>query len=140
MAKSSSSLTPRQKQAQKAERARKLLSGAKLKGTAFVEDDVWEWIYKEDEESDEDGQPGGEIEEEDDNLPRTPSKRRKREVVKKAGRKIIGAKRGDFECHTGDTVLLQNDTGKDWVAIVYGFVDDEEDTDEKLATFLCMAT
>lgn len=131
-------LTPRQKRVQKAERARKLLSGANLRTDSFGEgDESWEWIYQgeDDNSADEDEDQDEEDDKADENAPQTPSKRRKRRAVKKAGRKIIGASRGDFECKIGDTVFLQNDTGKDWVAIVFGFFEDDEG--EKSAATLC---
>lgn len=140
MSKSAVSLTPRQKRLQKAERAKKLLSGVKPKANAFDDDDAWDWIYQEVEDDDDEPKEVAEGDEEDDNAPRTPSKRKKRQAVKNAERKIIGAKRGEIECRVGDTVFLQNETGQDWVAIVFGFFEDESEGGEMSASFLCRHT
>jgi len=129
------SLTPRQKRLQKAERAKKLLKGIKPKANTYEEDDedTWEWIYQEAEDDDVEGE---DLSEDGDTL-RTPSKRKKRQAVKNAERKVIGAKRGYQEYHVGDTVFLNNDTGKDWVGIVFGFFEDESEGGEMSASFLC---
>jgi len=107
-----STLTPSQKRAQKAERAKKLLNGSKQRAADQGSDDeVWKWIYEGG--SDEEGAADSEDEEETTN-PNTPSKRRKRKAAKisKAGKKIVGAWRADFQCRVGDTVLVTNENGK----------------------------
>lgn len=137
MSKSIVQLTPRKKRDQKAQRAKKLLNGIKPKTNAFDDEDVWEWIYQEAEDDDDEIDEVAEDGAEDDNAPRIPSKRRKRQAAKNAQRKIVGAKRGSVECHVGDTVFLQNETGKDWVAIVFGFFEDESEGGDMSASFLC---
>lgn len=96
------------------------------------DDDVWEWIYQggaEDEEEEE----ADSGEEQEGTTPR----KRKRKAVRAAGKKIVGARRGEFECKIGDTVLVTNENGTDWVAIIYQFFEDENNDGDKSAYMMC---
>ena len=129
-------LTATQKRAQKKERAQKLLNGAKLRAKdQGSDDDVWEWIYQgattdaQDGDEDSAGENTG-----------TPSRKRKRKATKDVSQTIVGARRGDFECMVGDTVLVSNDNGMDWAAIIcYFFEMDGEPSAEMMCTrYFCL--
>lgn len=126
--------TPRQKRIQKDERAKNLLNGVKPRAINQGDDDeVWQWIYEGGSDQDAD-------EEEEEETATTPSKKRKRKAVKTAGneRIIVGARRGDFEVRVGDTVMVSNENGTDWAAIVMLFFEDEDEEGEKSAEMMCM--
>lgn len=83
----------------------------------------WEWIYNDEEPERTAGDE--------------PQSDRKRRKV--AGNKIVGARMGDFECRTGDCVLLKADGSNEaWVAMVCEFVEDDEG--EKAANFMWFST
>ena len=56
------------------------------------------------------------------------------------GRKIVGAKMGNFECRLGDCMLLKADmsTNEAWVGIICEFFDDGDE--EKVASFMWFST
>ncbi|KAE8453735.1 hypothetical protein EG329_009246 [Mollisiaceae sp. DMI_Dod_QoI] len=129
--------TPRQKRAEKAARAKKLLSGSSLRiDDSDDEDQEWEWIYEGKSDNNEDNEDSGASEDNDDN-PATPRKRRRRTASKAQVGKIIGAKKGSFSCQVGDAVLLENENAAPWVGIICYFL---RDTDgEMAANFLWFA-
>lgn len=125
-------LTPRQIRIQKDERAKNLLNGVKPRAVDQGDDDeAWQWIY-------EGGSDHEESEEEE--IAATPSKKRKRKSVKAVGKgkTIVGARRADFEVRVGDTVMVRNENGGDWAAIVTVFFEDENNEWEKSAEMMCM--
>ncbi|KAI1115182.1 ATPase [Nemania sp. NC0429] len=68
-------------------------------------DDEWEWIYQ---------------------AAPTQSGRPRREST----RQIVGARNGEFECRTGDCVLLKAEgANQAWAAIIIDFVESDEDGD-----------
>ncbi|KAH8177508.1 ATPase family associated with various cellular activities (AAA) domain-containing protein [Sarocladium implicatum] len=78
----------------------------------------WEWIHE-----------GSASERNDD----TPGERKRRKV---AGKKIVGARLGNFECHIGDTVMLKADGSNEaWVAIICDFIEDDGEGN-KAASFM----
>lgn len=132
-------LTPRQKRAEKAERARKILAGGKLgrddsDDELGTEDHPWQWVYEKKEENQD---STGESADESDNGEKTPrSTKRRRIASKTSGKKIIGARMGNFMCKVGDTVLLKAEgSNAAWVAMIWNFLEDDEG--EKCANFLC---
>lgn len=127
-------LTPRQKRAEKAARAKKLLSGASLrKNDLDDEEQEWEWIYGNQSADNEDNDDSSDPEDEDSVA--TPRKRRRRTATKTQKTTIVGAKKGSFSCKVGDTVLVNNSSATPWVAVICTF---EQNSDgEMLANFLC---
>jgi hypothetical protein len=127
-------LTPRQKRAKKAERARKLLAGASLRrDDSDVEDQPWEWIYEKRNSNDEDGIECAE-DESGDKV--TLKKRKRRNATRIQERRIVGAKTGSFKFKIGDSVLLKAEDGNaPWVGIILEFLEDDEG--EMSADFLC---
>lgn len=128
-------LTPRQQRERKAERVRRILGGAKLnkdesEAELEDEDEPWEWIYGGTAQPEQDASNSSESEVDSE----TPKKRR-RKVMRKPQEMIIAAKKGDFQCKVGDTVLVGNEVGADWVAIISRFFEDEGG--EKSAYFMC---
>jgi len=137
MAPISKILTPRQKRADKAERARQLLAGATLRredsdDELGTDEYPWEWTYaKQGKNGREDGD--GESADEE----KTPRKRKARSAARTQG-EIIGASMGSFKCKIGDAVLLKAEgQSSAWVGIIYQFLEDEEG--EKSANFLWFA-
>ena len=99
----------------KAERARKYLS---VGGVARedsddelgLDDHPWEWIYSE-----------------------KPEKRAS------DGRKVVGARMGDFQCMVGDCVLLKAEgMNEAWIGLICTF--EEDDDGEKAANFMWFST
>ncbi|KAG4433905.1 hypothetical protein IFR05_010602 [Cadophora sp. M221] len=140
MAPKSNTLTPQQKRADKAERARKLLAGATLSredsdDELGTDEHPWEWIYeKNGKKEQEDGKDESADEEK---AAMTPRKRKARSAVRSQGA-IIGAKMGTFKCKVGDTVLLKAEgQNQSWVGIIHHFLEDEDG--EKSANFLWFA-
>jgi len=117
-------LTPRQKRAQQNEKARKLLAGANLRQDDSDEEEEYEWIYAEGEES-------------ADEADEVASKKRKRQsAASRQERTIIGAKKGGFRCLIGDSVLLKAEDGNPpWVGMILSFLEDEDG--DMAADFLC---
>lgn len=125
--------TPRQLRAEKAARAKKLLSGASLRKDDLAdEDEEWEWLYeKSEKENNEDSSAS-----EDDDNATTPKKRRRRTASKAQGGKIVGARKGSFKVKIGDAVLLENEnSGTPWVGIICYFLLDSDG--DMAANFLC---
>ncbi|CAL3968787.1 hypothetical protein PZA11_004773 [Diplocarpon coronariae] len=127
--------TPRQKRADKAERARKLLSGGAL-SREDSDDELgtvehpWEWIYEHGE------QETGSFDEE-----KTPRKRKAKNTVRPR-REIVGATMGSFTCKVGDLLLLKaEDQGQCWAGMIQRFVEEHEEgaNGEKSANFLWFA-
>ncbi|KAF2189770.1 P-loop containing nucleoside triphosphate hydrolase protein, partial [Zopfia rhizophila CBS 207.26] len=87
------------------------------------EDHPWEWIYKPTDEADDGSQ---------NTQKATPQKRKA--TPSSIGRRIVGARMGNFQCKLGDTVLLKAEGSQAWVGIICEFFDDEED--EKMAKFM----
>lgn len=137
------SLTPRQKRAEKAERAWRILAGGKVgrddsDDELGTEDLPWEWIYEQRLQEPENGSSRDASDDsgEESKTARTPRKRRSRKISRSGERKIIGARMGSFECKIGDTVLLKADgSNAAWVGIIWEFMEDEDR--EKSANFLC---
>lgn len=133
MARQSKPVTPRQKRANKAERARKLLAGTTLSredsdDELGTDEYPWEWIYEK--------QGKGEEEESADEE-KTPRKRKARNAVRSQG-EIIGATMGSFKCRVGDTVLLKAEgQNQSWVGIIQHFL--ENDDGDMSANFLWLA-
>ncbi|XMA10075.1 hypothetical protein WAI453_002866 [Rhynchosporium graminicola] len=140
MAHQSTPLTPRQKRANKADRARKLLAGATLRredsdDELGTDEYPWEWIYEKDGHSGQDD----DVDEpaEGEKAAMTPRKRKARNAVRPQ-RTIIGARMGTFKCKVGDTVLLKAEgQNQSWVGIIHQFLEDEDG--EKSANFLWFA-
>tara|TARA_R110002060_G_scaffold65606_3_gene74621 strand:- start:111 stop:536 length:426 start_codon:yes stop_codon:yes gene_type:complete len=138
MAPQSKTLTPRQKLADKAERARKLLAGATLRrddsdDELGTDEYPWEWIYAKNWKQSQDD----EEESDEEKSAMTPRKRKARNAARSQGG-IIGAKMGTFRCKVGDTVLLKAEgQNQSWVGIIQQFL--EEEDGEKSANFLCMS-
>lgn len=138
MAPQSKTLTPRQKLADKAERARKLLAGATLRrddsdDELGTDEYPWEWIYAKNWKQSQDD----EEESDEEKSAMTPRKRKARKAARSQGG-IIGAKMGTFRCKVGDTVLLKAEgQNQSWVGIIQQFL--EEEDGEKSANFLCMS-
>ncbi|KAL2063001.1 hypothetical protein VTL71DRAFT_6073 [Oculimacula yallundae] len=139
MAPQSNPLTPRQKRADKAERARKLLAGATLRredsdDELGTDEHPWEWIYEKDGKGRDDDEEESADEEK---AAMTPRKRKARNPVT-SKRAIIGAKMGAFKCKVGDTVLLKAEgQNQSWVGIIHHFLETEDG--EKSANFLWFA-
>ncbi|KAL5315572.1 hypothetical protein ACEPPN_016440 [Leptodophora sp. 'Broadleaf-Isolate-01'] len=129
MAPKSDTLTPRQKRADKAERARKLLAGATLRredsdDELGTDEHPWEWIYETNEKKTQDDDEDESADEEKAAM--TPRKRKARNAVRSQGA-IIGAKMGTFKCKVGDTVLLKAEgQNQSWVGIIHQFLEDED--------------
>jgi len=112
--------------------ARSLLAGgAPYSGHALDLPDMheeWEWLY-EDVLDPEEEAPKVE----------SPSSSRKRKAAdafdSEIKKRIIGAKSGSFEVRIGDAIRLKADRNETWVALIQGFVEDEEE-EEKMATFM----
>lgn len=138
MAPKSDTLTPRQKRADKAERARKLLAGATLRredsdDELGTDEHPWEWIYETNEKKTQDDDEDESADEEKAAM--TPRKRKARNAVRSQGA-IIGAKMGTFKCKVGDTVLLKAEgQNQSWVGIIHQFLEDEDG--DKSANFSC---
>ncbi|KAG4418266.1 hypothetical protein IFR04_008624 [Cadophora malorum] len=134
----SKTLTPRQKLADKAERARKLLAGATLRrddsdDELGTDEYPWEWIYAKNWKQSQDD----EEESDEEKSAMTPKKRKARNAARSQGG-IIGAKMGTFRCKVGDTVLLKAEgQNQSWVGIIQQFL--EEEDGEKSANFLWFA-
>ncbi|KAF8867263.1 origin of replication binding protein [Acephala macrosclerotiorum] len=127
--------TPRQARAEKAARAKKLLSGASLRKDDLAdEDQEWEWMYeKSEKENNEDSSDS-----EDDDNATTPKKRRRRTASKAQGGKIVGARKGSYKVKLGDAVLLENENSSTpWVGIICYFCLDPDG--EMAANFLWFA-
>ena len=97
------------RQAQRAEQARRLLSGVGIArddsdDELGLEDNPWEWIYT--------------------NNSRGPNT-------------IIGARMGSFQCFLGEAVLLKAEglAKEAWVGLICSFLEDE-DNHEKAANFM----
>lgn len=146
MARPTTTLTPGQKRAEKAERVRKVLDAA-LNSDGQTEsdtdvsdtdesdvdtDEAWQWIYET--------EPEPEAELENGKTPETPSRRQNvREAVKyQQGSKVAVRRRADgLECRIGDCVLLNAPGSKvPWVGMLISFVGRDEDGDE-CAEFMC---
>jgi origin recognition complex subunit 1 len=128
--------TPRQKAAAKAAKTRKILKGANLRNSDDEdEDQPWEWIYEK--------LPGDRLvaqdSEESTDETKTPRKRKARNAKTYGGGKIVGARKGKFQCKVGDAVCLKSDGGQTWAAVIWRFceMDDEDGYPEKAADFLC---
>ena len=129
------SATPRQKRAEKAARAKKLLSGASLRKNDLDDDDQeWDWIYGYLSAGNED-EGSSDPEDEDEDNTATPRKRRRRTATKMNSTTIIGAKKGSFVCKVGDTVMVHNSDTTPWVAVICTF--EQASDGEMLANFLC---
>lgn len=128
--------TPRQQRAAKAEKARKILAGVARDDSDDElgdEDHPWEWIYEKQEEGEEQAVDESEDEEE----PAT-KKRKRSKAIRNVSRqqRIMGAKMGKFKCKIGDCVLLKAEgTNTAWVGIICEFMEDDEG--EKEAKFMC---
>lgn len=113
-------LTPRQKRVQQHEKTRKILAGANLRTDDSDDEDEYEWIY---EDGDEDGDGAA-------------SKPKRQSAANKIERTIVGAKRGNFKCMIGDSVLLKAEDGNPpWVGMILSFLEDEDG--DMAADFLC---
>jgi len=112
--------------------ARSLLAGsAPYSGHALDLPDVhdeWEWVYEDVLEPEEETPKVG-----------SPSSSRKRKAAEafhsENKKRIVGAKSGNFEVRIGDAIRLKADRNETWVALIQGFVEDEEE-EEKMATFM----
>jgi origin recognition complex subunit 1 len=127
-------LTPRQKRANKAERARKLLAGSTLRrDDSEDEDQPWEWIYEKENSNKE----GGEESADEDGGDRvTPKKRKRSTVLRPQEKRIVAATMGCIKYKIGDSVLLKPpDGGAPWVGIILKFLEDDEG--EMSANILC---
>ncbi|PBP27017.1 origin recognition complex subunit 1 [Diplocarpon rosae] len=135
MAPQSKTATPRQKRADKAERARKLLSGGTLSredsdDELGTDEHPWEWIY----ERAEDEEGSGDEEK--------TSRNRKAKNAVRSRREIVGAKMGSFTCIVGDLLLLKaEDQHQCWAGMIQRFVQEHEPgaDGEKSANFLWFA-
>lgn len=119
--------------------ARQLLNGSTsaAKGESDVdpfhvetdEEEDWEWIRADDPSELASANP-------------TSGHGRKRKVStmlqEALGSKIIGARRGKFECRLGDAVRLKADGMQIWVALICEF-NDVEDEDSMEATFMWLS-
>lgn len=126
--------TPRQLRAEKAAKAKRLLSGAPLRKDDLAdEDQEWEWVYeKSGKENNEDSSAS----EDNDDDATTPKKRRRRTASKAQGGKIVGARKGSYKVKIGDAVLLENEnSGTPWVGIICYFCLDTDG--DMAANFLC---
>lgn len=88
--------------------------------------DEWEWLYED-------------VPNEEVTNPDSPSDTRKRKATEAfetdSKRRIVGAQSGSFEVRVGDAIRLKADRNETWVALIQGFVEDEEE-EEKMAKFL----
>ncbi|KAH7323736.1 P-loop containing nucleoside triphosphate hydrolase protein [Rhexocercosporidium sp. MPI-PUGE-AT-0058] len=134
-------LTPRQKRADKAERARKLLAGATLRredsdDELGTDEHPWEWIYEKNGKKPQDDDDEDESADEE-KAAMMPRRRKARNSVRSQGA-IIGARMGTFKCRIGDTVLLKAEgQNQSWVGIIHQFLEDEDG--DKSANFLWFA-
>jgi origin recognition complex subunit 1 len=119
-------MTPSKKPS-RAEKARSRLTGAGAIVREDSDDELgyvdhpWTWIYAQQDE--EIGGSAG-----------SHSRRKAQQFTNDAS--IVGARMGGFQCHLGDTVLLQAAHGQAWVGIIQEFFEDEDNEDEKMAKFL----
>jgi origin recognition complex subunit 1 len=118
----------RTQQIAKAERARRILTGATLRrddsdDELGLDDLPWQWVYAEEEE-DVSGEENNEAQE-----PSSKGKRGRpsRKVSKVQERKIVGAKMGQFECKVGDCILLKADSNEAWAGIICDFLEEDEE-------------
>jgi len=92
------------------------------------EEQDWEWIYSDDSAELALINP-------------TSGHGRKRKVSSMLqaalGSRIVGARRGKFECRLGDAVRLKADGKEVWVALICEF--NEEDVDSMEATFMWLS-
>ena len=91
------------------------------------EDLPWQWTYNGDEspESDEDFA----------NRDAVPKKRKASRALRK--QRIIGARMGNFSVAIGDAVLLKSpEQGKDWVGLICGFSETDEDDEEEMCAHI----
>lgn len=110
--------------------ARSLLAGGAPQSNHILDladpHDEWEWIYEDNTA-------------EDATNPSSPSSSRKRKASDASDvdtpRRIVGAKSGSFEVRVGDAIRLKADRNETWVALIQGFVEDEEEG-EKMALFM----
>lgn len=120
----------------KLEQARQYLtSGSALQedsdeDVTTTEDQPWEWIYDEQGELPTPGKRSrqGEL----------ASNLRKRKAPTITGRRIIGARMGNFQCGIGDTVLLHTETNEPWVGLICEFLEEQYNDEglEKMARFM----
>lgn len=128
--------TPRQKRAEKAARAKKLLSGASLRKNDLDDDDQeWDWVYGHQSPSNANNDGSSDFEDENEDNTATPRKRKRRAVTKINKTTIVGAKKGNFVVKVGDTVLVHNAGTTPWVAVICAFV--QASDGEMSANFLC---
>lgn len=139
-------ISPPQKRASKADRARKILAGAPShKDDSDDSDDdlPWEWIYNSNKSQDEDQIAANELSDdsgEDENASATtPLKRRARHTRNASRwkeRQIIGVKKGQSELRIGDCVVLKtHGTNDPWVGLIAKLMDDL--TNVKVVNILC---
>lgn len=88
-----------------------------------AEQHEWEWVYEDGSISEEETQ--------------TNSRKRKASEAFTQGesRRIVGARKGTEELRLGDAVLLKAPRNELWVAIIYEFLEDENE-EEKEAKFM----
>jgi origin recognition complex subunit 1 len=132
-------MTPRQQRAAKAEKARKILAGVARDDSDDElgdEDHPWEWIYEKQAEGEEEAVD----ESEDEGKPATKKRRRSKAIRNVSQQqRIVGAKMGKFKCKIGDCVLLKAEgINAAWVGIICEFMEDDEG--EKEAKFMCKSS
>lgn len=135
-------VTPRQKAAAKAAKARKLLQGSNVQDSSDEDEDdqPWEWIYDKSSKGKEEVEGSDEESADEDDTLKTPRKRKARNVKTYVGRRIIGARKGKFTCRVGDTVLVRSEGSQTWVAMIWRFCEVEEEDSGvmvKGAEFMC---
>jgi origin recognition complex subunit 1 len=93
------------------------------------EDLPWQWVY------DGDSEPESDVQDSSDE----DSTRRKKRKASQAlrNRRIAGASMGSFSVRIGETVLLKSpEQGKDWVGLICGFSDTDEDGDAEMCAHI----
>ncbi|KPI38620.1 Origin recognition complex subunit 1 [Cyphellophora attinorum] len=93
------------------------------------EDLPWHWVY------DGDSEPGSDAEVSSDE---DSTRRRKRKASHALrDQRIAGARMGNFSVRIGETVLLKSpEQGKDWVGLICGFSDTDEDGDAEMCAHI----
>lgn len=88
------------------------------------EDHPWQWVYDDEDAADA-----------SDGEQKSSRKRKASELNKK--RRIFGARMGSFFVRIGDSVLLKSpEQGKDWVGLICGFSEMNEDDDEEMCAHI----
>ena len=107
------------------EQARQYLSGGAVPrddsdDELGYEDLPWEWIYEEPDEA---------------QTTHNDTPRKRKAAPTSSGRRIVGARMGNFACKQGDAVLLKAEGNQAWVGLICDFFEDEEEG-EKMAKFM----